>query len=678
MTLPLALRRTACAVLLPTLLSSAIGCAPGAESSDTVELGSSDQALRPIDDDPFEPDPDPRPRPPPPPPPPMFVQLMSRYTNFDMNGDGRVEIDSLRPAFPNPAPYARSEKGVLIVFVDPRLLADDPNSDISGFEMGLWLSMYSSDLADDGYFPYFVAADVYDGTVHQDGRTLLAMRRFLRDVRQHYPLAGTLLVGSFPEASIARSVLLKQHEPNSITFGSSGRTVSNVNLLEVGGEFITPRAEIVLGDLDGNWEGIYRQEPFTFKGYKLLPGTTAFPSAGQVIESGDYNVVNHAWQDVFFVDDAAVTTSETNGRVRVAINSLDEQNLELAPSDRLMPNRIARPEIMVSRLNTRHVAIKPTAPTDLDGKASPIGADGKPQTLRYASQQRVRWVRDPHLERKLLTDYIGRQRRFRLGYDNNKPFRTSAIRQLDSGLKDPGSFNSLLRGAASGFTTSIATDNASLLDYLNWLKQPAVLRGIASHSNDVISQFGPTSNHLALESAIGGKPWRWVGSWVGADYVLSPSLAGHTQDAYFAIHRSMWENGALASAGQFFTVHDGCDVNKPSNYLTAPYSSASYGQANDNGGVQNGESLLFYANGLAIMGRNKVFNDTPAGFVEAVRAQGAFGRGWGGYFYREAAQESLDERDVAWGSERRTRSLQRKRSYFWNVLGDWTLELRYP
>jgi hypothetical protein len=116
---------------------------------------------------------------------------------------------------------------------------------------------------------------------------------------------------------------------------------------------------------------------------------------------------------------------------------------------------------------------------------------------------------------------------------------------------------------------------------------------------------------------------------------------------------------------------------KPSNYRDVPYSDPTYGQQSDLEEVQNGESILFYANGLAIMGRSKVFFDTPEGFAETVHATGHFGLGWGGYFANDAAEIKLNERTLAYGRDRRKVTLQRKKAYFWSVIGDFTLGLRY-
>jgi hypothetical protein len=616
---------------------------------------------------------------------------MQRNTPYDMNGDGRPEINSLKALFPNPEPYYTSANGVVIVLVDPRLVTDDPTIQMSRFEMSLWLGLLGSDISKDGFFPYFIEASVYSGAAHQDGRTLLALRRFIKAVRSYYPVAGVLLVGSFPDASIVRSVFVKASSDTPISFNSGATPVSRAgHFLSLGSEFITPRAEIVLGDMDGNWEALYRETAFTVTNYNALPfePSAAFPVNGQIIETPQFQATPATFKDVFFIQDHQVSTWTDSGWLRLSIISLDEPSPEVSASDRLRPNRIARPEILVSRIDPRRVAVMPTAPADLDGK-SPLNASGLPQKLRYSTPTDIVWRRDGSLERKLIADYIARSHRFRLGYDSHQPFRTSAITALNSGLISPGSFNALLRRSSDSFTSSVSTDDATLLDYIVWLKQPAVLRGIAAHSDAVNSQFGAVPQPFGLELATGGLDpsgtshvWRWVRRQQGTDWVLEPSFAGITVDANFHIHRTMWESGVLQSSGQAFYVHEGCEVMRPKNAEMVPYDDPTYGQANFYGAVANGESLMFYANGLGLMARNKVFNDTPAGYYEAIKSTGRFGYGWRAYFVKEAGDTGLDERTadptvVSPGSDRRWRTLQRKRSYFWNTIGDFTLKIRY-
>ena len=59
--------------------------------------------------------------------------MMNGYTGFDIDGDGRAEINSLKALFPNPEPYYATPNGVVIVLVDPHLVTDDPNIRMSRF-----------------------------------------------------------------------------------------------------------------------------------------------------------------------------------------------------------------------------------------------------------------------------------------------------------------------------------------------------------------------------------------------------------------------------------------------------------------------------------------------------------------------------------------------------------------
>ena len=82
--------------------------------------------------------------------------------------------------------------------------------------------------------------------------------------------------------------------------------------------------------------------------------------------------------------------------------------------------------------------------------------------------------------------------------------------------------------------------------------------------------------------------------------------------------------------------------------------------------MQGGEALLLFGNGLALVGRAKVFYDEPRGFSAVLHDGGTFGDAWARYF-------EVESRAAAWrevGGD-----IGRKRAYFWSVLGDATLRL---
>ncbi|MCA8950650.1 MAG: hypothetical protein KDE27_14200, partial [Planctomycetes bacterium] len=109
-----------------------------------------------------------------------------------------------------------------------------------------------------------------------------------------------------------------------------------------------------------------------------------------------------------------------------------------------------------------------------------------------------------------------------------------------------------------------------------------------------------------------------------------------------------------------FWVHTGCHGISPPGALSRAYDDPAYGRR------QGAEALLFFANGLALVGRAKVFYDEPRGFAAALGAGATFGAAWARYFEIESEAPS-------WGAV--GGDIGRKRSYFWSVLGDWTLKL---
>jgi hypothetical protein len=69
------------------------------------------------------------------------------------------------------------------------------------------------------------------------------------------------------------------------------------------------------------------------------------------------------------------------------------------------------------------------------------------------------------------------------------------------------------------------------------------------------------------------------------------------------------------------------------------------------------------------VGRAKVYYDEPRGFVDALRRGENFGTAWADYFAYESGTK---------GDKPNRGEIDRKRSYFWSVLGDATLTLKKP
>ncbi|MDQ2645555.1 MAG: hypothetical protein M3020_17185 [Myxococcota bacterium] len=664
------------------------GCAVSADGMDTESSADSEQALRNTGQGPiviggggvFEPvDPDPLPPlPPPPPPPPSVSSIVAGFQSYDINGDGIREIESLS-FLAGEETNPNASQGRVLVLYDPRLTSDDPSNGVSGLQMRLQLALLRSDLFKENYQTHFIETKLYRGAVHQDGRTLLALRRMIKAIHQRYPLKAVMLIGDFPESTIVRRVFVRSHigpEPRQI----GSQTYSNIDFAESGTEVVAPRSDLILSDLDGNWENVYRQESMTYRDVTLVPELPAggdFPVAGQTLTSSSYELRNTTVSDYFLVDDQSTSFREASGKIYLTIDSLNEPGPELSSADQALPNPIARPEIDVSRVNARHIALNPSLVYNrsTDGQGL-FGSDGKPRLVRLTGYDYVQWKEDPTLERRVIADYLYRNHAFRLGGDRNKVFRTSAVRALDSGLMSPTSFNTLLKKADSTFGTSLSVDDADLAEYLNWLKEPAVLRGIAAHSNEAVAQYG-ASNAWLINAQVGGKPWSWNLRTDATGYYLEASLGqgpnfDMRSDADFYVYRTLWENKIFdtMATGQTFYIHDGCTVNGAFP-INAPYSTPNYAAR------QHAESMLFYANGLGMAARAKVFNDTPRKFTETIATAKRFAAGLSGYYTADASDAALNPNGASNWPDRRTRTLQRKRTYFWGLLGDPTLRIKY-
>ncbi len=610
---------------------------------------------------------------PPPPPPPSVSEIVSKYQNYDMNADGVTEIESLSFLAGDENNTAAS-KGVALVLYDPRLVTDDPAIGISGVQVRLQLALMRSDMLKEGYNARFIQAKVYRGAQHQDGRTLLALRRMLKEIYASHPLKSVTLIGDFPETALVRQVLVRSHQgPEPKMFGTV--SLSNVDFVATSSDLLTARSDLILADLDGNWENLYVQPPMMFKDVQLvpdLPEGVDYPAPGQTLTGARYNINSQTFEDFFLVKDRNTTLTEANGQAALYVPNLDEDGPELSAADRSLVNPIARPEIDVSRINARHVALTPylSSGASTDGQGL-LAADGKPRVVRLTtSWANVAWREDPTLERRILTDHLYRNHAFRLGGDNNKPYRTSAVRQKASGLMGPGWFNSLLRKADPALGTSLEVDNADVAEFINWLKAPAVLRGIAAHSDETSAQF-PKSNTWLVDTMVGGRPWFWKLMTDAQGYYLQPTI-GERDAADFYLYRTLWENKIYDSmgTGQSFYIHDGCTVNGAPQ--DRAYNTNLYAER------QHAESMLFYANGLGMLARGKVFNDTPQG-MEAINNSGKrFSASLRGYFNVDAADANLRPDAAPDWANRRTRTFQRKRTYYWGLLGDATIQIRYP
>lgn len=582
--------------------------------------------------------------------------VLNQFSPYDMDGDGVNEIDSFELAsFESAFEVIPGNARLVLVLVEPRLLASIAGSPISGSDVMHRLQRFKGDLEAEGYVARVVWTSVYAGNAHQDGRTVLALRQFLKTVRGTYNnLQGAVLIGSFPEPMLARRWLWQR------TAGDAGITIGGTKLpkgteyLRIVPEIVAERADLVLADLDGDWPSTYQKGPMSIESIVAkpdVPAGSAWYQNNALLTCTHYDRTNVSFQDFFWIQDDNYVAWLEAGKLKIRIFT-DQLHPEMNNQDLSLANPLARPDIFVSRINPLHIAVNPDAKF-LDGQ-------GKPQSVFSATPVdlgiKAFWKRDSVLERRILVDYLDRNHAYRVGGYSHLPFRTAAV---GKDLSATGMNNMLLK-ASSDFGASVIVEDASLLAYVNWLKQSGSYRGITAHSNAWNSTFGDNYNLGALEAAVGGQPWRWKKQ--GNTNLYEPSLADQGGGADLYLHRTLWENGVLQGTGGRLYLHNGCQANSPERAAGWPYNNEFYGT------FQNVEGVLFYLNGVALAARAKVFYDTPRGFSEALGAheRAHFGNGWRAYFDEEGKDAGLV-----------TAVADNKRCYTWSVLGDWSVRLRY-
>jgi len=498
-----------------------------------------------------------------------------------------------------------------------------------------------------------IEAKVDSGKEHQDGKTVLALRRFFQQLRDRQPdFAGAILIGSFPEAMLVRRWLWK-HDDRQIELAGvtyNGGRGPRATYLAMDPELVAPRSDIVLADLDGNWEKLYVQGPIEIDSIALIPEVEAgeqWPVRDRPLVSTAFSIRPKQFEDFFRIEDCDLEIIERTENRLVIRAGYEPLRPEATNDDRQRANPIARPEIVISRIDPSHVAVEGAA-EDLDDqgvpRAVPLSA-GDPQT---------RLVRSSRLERRLLIEYLERNLAYRAGSISDEA-RRAAVISTDLETIRPNYFDQL----ASDFGPTVNIRRATVLDFVKFMRTPALVKGISAHSDPSCSMMLGGYDLAELDTLTGGGYWHWT----QVDDRFEPNYGDSAvrDRIHFALLRTLWSRDALRHAGPSFYVHAGCEVNTPLNAARVPYHSPHYA-----GHTQIAENLLFYGNGLALLSRAKVFYDAPRGFSEAFGAeQGNFGATWTAYFEHESHDEQMG-RDVA-GYDR---------AYFWSLLGDWTLDLK--
>ena len=598
----------------------------------------------------------------------LIAPIMARYRHYNINGEPSPEIISLDYAsFENAADNIPSDGRLVLVLIEPRILETiaglSPDDDL--FQR---LLRFKGDLRAEGCHSRFILANVYRGNINQDGRTVIAIRRFLREVKAAHPnLEGIVMVGSFPETAVLRRwIWAPNFEQDVMGAHRTGQ------YLAIYPELVDTRTDIVLSDLTGNWEALYREADFHLQGIIAYPDhATATHSwaNGGFVNTGDFSssifrMDDLVFRDVFYIDDATATILEhrdsPNPLLRVHVDS-NLRNPEITFDDRTRANKIARPDISVSRINALNIAVDPDPGLHGTDGHTFLDANGNPQTVTSAAnivpgnQTGLFTFRNPVLERRLYCSFFDRNHRFRVGAFGNQPFRVGSI----SGTNefDPDYYAGMLNKASNSFAPALVVHNANLADYVNFYKQPVAFKYVIAHSSMWNSGFQDTATPEQMTAAVGGNPVRWAK--FGNEY--RPSYAGLGGTADLFIHRAMWHNKTLKDAGASIVVHGGCDVNSAYGTSNFPYQSPHYA------GWQNAEGILFFTNSVALLARAKVFNDSPWGFAEGFRNND---RANVGMAFKNYYENQSNDMGVA------ADYAQNKRAYNWSINGDWSVRLR--
>jgi hypothetical protein len=581
-------------------------------------------------------------------------KLCEKFTGFNQNNDNQVEIASLRLVVPSQ----RTTGPLVLMLVESRLL--EKRSEAA--ELHPYLTRWAKDLEGEGCRAEVVAVTLATSKNHQDGRFILALREFLKAVQSQTRLAGVVLVGHFPDASIVRTTYWNKN--GDVVLHRKSKQPQNykdTRFAERKPSLVAAKADIVLADLKGNWDKVYIQQETSLPTLVAVFEQKPTPEGGLSI---DVEEGFKSFEDVFHVVDGTAKVTKRpatrDGRTPGMVTLDDSiKNLECSAEEAKLPNGMAIPDIAVSRIDARGIALSPRSDLVGSNGARLLDRSGVPQTVKFPSKKAVPnwsndiWRLDEQLERKLLAEYFDRNHNYRKG-SAEVAWRPSSIAyKLGSG------YRVMLRASdkwdSSDKSLRDLRGDITLVDFINWLEYPAVLRTVRAHSFPLGSQFHK-ADYKEIEKRVDGPIW----SWTQRGDKLVPSLAAASSGGMlnWFLLRTLYENGRVASSPCFYH-HTGCNSISPPGVKNYAYNHPRYSER------QNAEALLFFGNGLALVGRAKVYFDEPAGFAEELGAGRTFGQAWLKYYRHDSQLPKIH-------------NVSRKKAYFWSLLGDWTLRLKTP
>ena len=129
-----------------------------------------------------------------------FQEIVKAFNVYDLDADGIPEIETLQfLSFENPFEPVGIFQKFVIILVEQRLLGTIPGSRYSSADLLQRLQRFKSDLLSEGYQARFLEMKTYGGPLHQDGKTLLAIREFFKQVRGIFTASVELFLSAlFP------------------------------------------------------------------------------------------------------------------------------------------------------------------------------------------------------------------------------------------------------------------------------------------------------------------------------------------------------------------------------------------------------------------------------------------------------------------------------------------------
>ena len=666
-----------------------------------------------------------------------WLELTKKFDAYDYDKDGIQEILKIGALYSAKEP--EPDKPLVVILVEDRIThtALPILNTVEGAAGSVAQSVvqYANDLEAEGYSARIVRVQLYKGPEDQDGLNLLALRQFLKEVKRLYPKFYALtLVGDFSSAVIARKVLRHKamNDPDAGLMFVNGAPVSKSlkNFVLNGNPFAVQVstaqsgdvADIVLSDLDGDWESRYiKKAKMTGLMVILMKNPTSNLNAAYAVRMFGKDIIeNKVRVDFFYLDDSPFVlnfyTSGTKMSFRgdpaelltglADVTSIGEcakctlllkppANAEVSASDKLNPNPISIPDILVSRINARHVAFSPDLTLVGKDQKKKLILNGVPQTVTFDSanldvkvkekQQEKSclsfapdtddfdclWSPDLSLEQKLLREYFARNHAYRTALTLPASLMRPASISFD--LADGGLYeNNIKQGNPSwanlsfdeAKTLGLVVEQATTVQLARWLTVPAILRGVKAHSTPLHSTFGGSSSAEAFSTM--GKSWKFSATIQGSETIVSPNYSASLTAADFYFYRTLYENKKLENSGPRIYVHEGCESTSLMGNTTVTKgvdADTLFGRR------QGAESLLHFTNGLAVVGRSVVSYDWPDGVSNALGIGETLGHGLKAYFLKSSQNASLT--NVADDS-----LVSAKNAYPWVIYGDWSLTIR--